>query len=196
MGESVEVFTNQMRHLIQLKKLQQQILDGINPSVTEEEAFQEFLNEYNTLSVELAEFSDLEQAKKFYNEARKNPAVWEKRKKREPKIFKRPGFVALEFLMYMWKFPKTAAYDMIDKKVGTICQPEPIYRGYGVFKILEVRKAIPSEFPSRRESYFEQLRLQKKYEGFNKWLEDFRKQANLKIFIEPPAEWFPETKPK
>jgi len=58
----VELFENQIRHLVQIKKLHQQVRDSINLSITEEEAFGEFLNEQNSLSVELAEFDGLEEA--------------------------------------------------------------------------------------------------------------------------------------
>jgi hypothetical protein len=69
----------------------------------------------------------------------------------------------------------------------------PIYKGYGVFKILEVRKADESEYPKQKESYSQQLRIQKKYEGFNKWLEDFKKQADLKVYAKSPEGIYKKT---
>ncbi len=190
LGEVPEVFENQMKHLIQLKRLHQQILDSIEPTVTEEEAFQEFLNEYNTLSIELIQFDELDKAEEFYKSAKEDNKFWDKEKEGKPDSFKRPGFVALEFLMYMWKLPKEAVYDMIGMEIGSIYHPAPIYKGYGVFKVLEIRKADEKEFPNRREYYFNQLKVQKKYEGFNKWLESFRKESGLKIFAKLPEGLF------
>ena len=100
----VDLFENQMRHLVQIKKLHQQVRDSINPSITEEEAFQEFLNEHNSLSVELAEFDALEEAQQFYQRVKKDSDAWEEAVKKdrdiipEDRAFRRPGFVALEFL--------------------------------------------------------------------------------------------------
>ena len=194
LGVPIEFFENQIKHLLQLKKLYNEIKDGIHPTVTEDEAFQEFLNEYHTLSVELVRFNDVKEAEEFYQKARHDPAFWdreaEKDKKNEARdhLFQRPGFVALEFLMYMWEFPKKAVYEMMDQKVGSIYPPAPIYRGYGVFKILEIRRADESLYPPRRESYYEQIRIQKKEEGFKNWLETLRQEANVKVYISPPDE--------
>ncbi len=194
---SVEVFENQMQHLAQIKELHDQVLNSINTSVTEEEAFQEFLNEHNSLSVELAEFDELKDAQIFYQNVLADPLVWEQEAKKDRKkenrerSFRRPGFVALEFLMVMWKFPKDAVYEMIAMEVGAVYPPQPIYEGYGVFKVLEIRRADETAFPSRRESYFEQLRTKKKHEGFQSWLKGLREDADIQIYVEPPAEVFP-----
>jgi len=193
----VELFENQMRHLVQIKKLRDQIFDSINPSVTEEEAFQEFLNEQNSLSVALAEFDTLEEAQQFYEQVKNDPDAWEKAAKKdresipEDRMFRKPGFVALEFLIEMWKFPRKAVFDMIEMEIGEIYPPEPIYEGYGVFKILDVRRADESNFSKRKESYFKQLRSRKKYNGFKDWLSNLRKNADIQIYIEPPQELFP-----
>ena len=49
LGISVESFENKMQHLVQVRTLWEQVMDGINPTVTEKEAFEEFLNEYNSI---------------------------------------------------------------------------------------------------------------------------------------------------
>ena len=66
-GIPIDMFENQIRHLAQLKKFHSEVLDSISPIVTENEAFQEFLNEQNSLSVELAQFKTFEEAKFFYS---------------------------------------------------------------------------------------------------------------------------------
>lgn len=195
--QPVELFENQMRHLVQVRKLHQQVRDSIDPIITEEEAFAEFLNERNSLSVELAEFDKLEEAQQFYEQVKSDPNVWEETVKKdkenifEDRTFRRPGFVALEFLMEMWGFPKKAVFDMIKMEIGEIYPPTPIYKGYGVFKVLDIRQADESDFSKRKESYFNQLRSRAKYEGFKDWLEDLRKDADIQIYTDPPHELFP-----
>jgi len=204
-GGSPVLLENQMKHLVQLNKLYQEVLNSANPEVTEEEAFQEYLNEYNSLSVELVQFDEQEKAQEFYKKSIEDPAFWEAEKNREEdritkekaegkeperSKFRRPGFVALEFLIQMWKFPRDAAFDMINKEIGSYYPPTPIYKGYGVFKILEVRKADEAEFPKRREFYFDQIRQQKKVKEFFRWLKQLKKDANIKKFIHPPEEIF------
>jgi hypothetical protein len=46
-------------------------------------------------------------------------------------------------------------------------------------------------FADRKDSYFSQLRSRAKYEGFKRWLEDLRKDADIQIYIEPPTDLFP-----
>jgi parvulin-like peptidyl-prolyl isomerase len=183
LGEDIETFRNQIIHLLKLEKLRKQVLDNIHPQVTEEEAYQKFLDEYNTLSVELIRFDDLEEAKKFYKKIKKNPKIWEKEKQRNPDLFKRPGFVALDFLLHMWKFKRADVYKMIKMKEGEFYPPAPIYKGYAVFKILKIRPAEPKKFKEKKNYYFERVKMIKKYEGYKKWLEDLKKEAEVKVYI-------------
>lgn len=182
-GTPVELFENQIEHLLKIEKLRKEVIDSIEPEVSEEEAFREFLNEHNTLSVELIQFDELEKAEEFYQGAKSKPGFWEEKKEESPDSFRRPGFVALEFLMHMWKFQKEDVYKMIELEPGGIYPPAPIYKGYGVFKILEIRRAVEEDFPKYRESYYNQIKTQKKYEGFNQWLEDLKEAANIKVYL-------------
>jgi len=197
LNQPIELFENQMRHLVQVKKLHQQVRDSINPIITEEEAFAEFLNERNSLSVEVAEFDKLEEAEQFYKQVKIDSNVWEETAKKdkesisEDRKFRRPGFVALEFLIEMWKFPKGDVYDMIEMEIGEVYPPAPIYKGYGVFKVLDIRRADESNFSERKDSYFNQLRSRAKYKGFKDWLANLRKDADIQIYIDPPHELFP-----
>lgn len=182
--EPLELFRNQVKHLITLGKLRQQVMDSIEPEVTGEEAHRKFLDEYNTLSLELVEFDGQKEAEKFFSEIKLYPELWDKKREKEPKAFKKPGFVALDFLMHMWGLRREDVYKMIDMQVGDFYAPAPIYKGYGVFKILEIRKADPDEFEKRRDDYFEKLKMIKKYEGFKRWAESLKEKANTKVFIQ------------
>jgi hypothetical protein len=82
----------------------------------------------------------------------------------------------------MWGFDRQAAYDMMKKDVGTVYPPAPIYKGYGVFKILKQRAADPAEFSSRKGDYIEKVKQIKKYDGFTTWLRDLQAKASLKRY--------------
>ncbi len=122
------------------------------------------------------------EAEEFYKKAKANLKFWDEEKIKRPADFKRPGFVALEFLMDIWKIPKDAAFDMVKMKKGAIYPPAPIYKGYGVFRVLEAGQANEKEFDKFKTSYYEQIRRRKKYEGLDKWFVDLKKQANIKIY--------------
>jgi len=181
-NEPIELFENQLRHLIQMRKLRQQVMDSITPEVSDKEAHQRFLDESSSLSVELAEFPTKEEAEAFYKKARANKKLWDEEKARRPKDFRQPGFVTLAFLIDIWKFPRDGSYQMLKMKKGQLYGPAPIYKGYGVFQVLDARPANESDYAKVKESYYAKIRLTKKYEGAEEWMKDLKKQANVKIY--------------
>lgn len=181
-GEPVELFENQLRHLLQLKKLRAQVMDSFNPEVSDDEAYQEFLNEYNTLGMELVQFDEAKDAEEFYKQVSKRPKSWDKEKKNRPNDFKRPGFVSLEFLMDMWKIPRETAFKMMQMKVNSVHPPSLIYKGYGVFRVLEKREAEVVKYPELKNSYLEQIKSKKKYQSLQDWIKTLKKQADIKIY--------------
>jgi len=80
---------------------------------------------------------------------------------------------------------------MIEMEPGTFYRPTSIYEGYGVYKVLDIRKADESIFAEQKESYYEQLRTRKKYDGFKDWLDRLRKQAAIDAYTEVPMGIFP-----
>lgn len=183
-GEPAAVFEGQLRHLIQIHKLRQQIMESVNPPVSEEEAYQEFLNENNNLGVELLQFDELKDAQAFYQKARRSSGFWEEEKKKRPKDFKRPGSVSLEFLIDLWGFDKTASYRMMKMKIGQIHPPASIYKGYGVFKILTQGRADRARYAKVEKGYYEQIKDRKRLNALREWTDDLKRQANIKIYEE------------
>ncbi|MCM8814291.1 MAG: hypothetical protein NC924_10245 [Candidatus Omnitrophica bacterium] len=325
----VEVFRNQMRHLVQLEKLREQVIASFSPEVTDAEAYQKFLNEYNTLSVELVEFPDRESAVEFYEQVkvpppadaldelvwrdavrsffaakernvseeefasgmgkllaghlltfnwtndetafaawvaqttgyslevfrdsirkllavdaeiqaryaagrpdaadepvfaalrrkagsaaeayrrflRQNPrgaylrfadfdaakrfyqaiqrtaGRWDDWRRREPKRFKRPGFVAMDFLIHLWGFRQADADAMSALPIGSIYPPAPIYKGFGVFNVLAVRSADAAAFTGQQEAYRQKVRQIKQYEQYRRWADDLVNRARVQRLI-------------
>lgn len=192
-GEPAGIFEGQLRHLIQIHKLRQQIMESVNPQVSERETYQEFLNENNNLEVELLQFDELKSAQAFYQKAKSDPNFWEEEKKKRPNDFKRPGSVSLEFLIDIWGFDKAASYRMMRMKAGQIHSPAAIYKGYGVFKILTQGQADKSRYKKYKQGYYEQIKDRKRHKALSEWTEDLKKQANIKIY-EETYEALPEKK--
>jgi hypothetical protein len=130
------------------------------------------------------QFPTLQEAKKFYNTLEREPGPWEEKKREEPKLFKRPGFVALDFLIHMWGFNREDAYAMMEKNIGDFYPPSPIYQGYAVFKILKLRRAEESTFEERKEYYFKRVETIKKHQGYKEWLEKLKEEADTKIYTQ------------
>ena len=182
--ESVELFENQLRHLIQLENLRKQVLDSFKPEVTEEEAHQKFLNAYNTLELELVQFDELEKAQEFYKKMQK-PELWDERLKQDPKFAQHTGFVSFEWLIDMWKLPKDDLYKMLKLEVNSIYPPIPVYKGYGVIRLLKKRVADEADFTKQREYYFKQVETVKKYEELKDWLKRLKQEADIKVYPIP-----------
>lgn len=180
--EPRELFENQLKHLIQLQVLREFVRKSFQPQVTQEEAIQEYLNEYNTLAVEFVQFEDLKAAQVYYAKM-KDPKLWDKEAKKNPKFAVRPGFVSLECLIELWKIPKEDAYCLLDLKEGSVYKPTPIYRGYGVFHTLEKRVAQKEKFPEVKKSYEEKIKVKKQYEALNDWIRQLKKDADVKVLL-------------
>jgi len=183
-NEPAEVFEGQLKHLIQLHKLRQQIMDSVDPGVSEKEAYEEFMNENNNLSVELIQFDEKKDADNFCKKTRGNSKFWEEEREKRPKDFKRPGAVSLEFLIDIWGFQREAAYGMMKARVGDIYPPAPIYKGYAVFKILAQGHADKSYFKKEnvKKSYYDQIKDKKRLKALATWFEDLKKQANIQKY--------------
>ncbi len=178
---SVETLQNFLRHLLQLENLRKQVLDEFKPSVTEDEARQEFRNEHNSLELELAQFDKLEDAQEYFK-TMKDPKKWEEQNKSDPKYYKHPGFVSLEFLIFMWKIPKDDLYKMMKMEVNTIYAPIPVYKGYGVIRILNKRPAVEEDFAKYKDSYFKQVEMNKKYDQLKEWVSKLKSDAGIVVY--------------
>jgi len=183
-GEPARVLEEQIRHFLQVEKLRAEIMESISAAVTIKEACREFMDERSMLSVEFVRFTEKKEADKFYDSAKKNSRFWDKEKKKRPGDFKGMGAVSLVFLMDIWKFPRRAVYDMMRVKQGSIYPPADVFEGYGVFKVLEQRVANKADFAKSKAYYFAKVKRRKKYEGLNKWFEELKKEANIKIYKE------------
>jgi len=181
-NEPASFFENQIRHMIQLQKLKEQVMQAIEPTVTDEEAFQGFLNENSSIDLELAQFDAKEDAVSFYDKVKSDPDAWEKEKSKGGKDFRRPGGVTCQFLIDFWKIPEKALQEMVKLKPGEFYKPETIYKGWGVFKVLGSKAADETKFNDIKERYYEKIKAGKRYGGFNEWFENLKKEANIKVF--------------
>jgi hypothetical protein len=178
-NEPVELFENQLKHLLEVQKLREQVMAEMKPQVTNKEVYQAFLDEHNSLGVELMEFEKKETAAEFYKKAKSDPGFWEAEKKLRPSEFKNIGTVTLIFLMDLWRFQRSALYRMMSMKDGDVYGPSPIYKGYGVFKVMAKKPADVSQYRKAKDSYSEKVKGRKKYEALGKWFEDLKKEAHI-----------------
>lgn len=183
-GEPVTLFENQMRHLYQIHKLREQVMNSSEPSVSNKEAFGEFQNENNNLGIEFSIFTDKKSADVFYRKALRNAKFWDEERERKPDDFKGPSSMSLEAWIDLWKIPKEDAYKMLRVKDGSIYPPTPIYNGYAVFRVTGKGLADNSRFLKYKKSYYEQIKTRKRYIALGEWIKELKKEANIKVYKE------------
>jgi len=68
---------------------------------------------------------------------------------------------------------------MIKMEDNTIYPPIPVWKGYGVIRILKRRASVPEEFPKYKDSYMKQVESNKKYEQLKEWQKQLRTDAGI-----------------
>ena len=196
LGMSRDGFEDMMKKISAVDTLIEKVASGEEKPVLDKKEYKEFRGKYPALEKAYAaftreysskkkslDFSSLGDARKIYAKLKRQAGFWEDQKRMYPNEFKRPGFVALDFLLHMWGFQRKDAYAMLNQPVGSYYPPAPIYKGYGVFKILMVRKADPGEFAAHKEDYLKKVRMIKQYELYQQWVKDLKEKANIKRYV-------------
>lgn len=196
-GVSAEVFKKRIVQLMVVDELRLKILSKEEQEIDSDNKYKEFLKKNKKVAIaykfffdafvngekDVLKFSDLGEAKEFYGKIKRTAGFWEDEKRKDPKVFKVPGFVAVDFLLHMWGFKKDDAYKMLETDIGAFYPPAPIYKGYGVFKVLKVRRAEDPDYEKRKEQYFAKVKKIKQYDLYKQWVEDLKQKAEIERYI-------------
>ena len=184
LGESVEAFEHQMRYLLQIEQLKTQVRESLPVAVTEDEMRQEFLNEKHHVGGEMVVFDTKDEAQAFYEQV-KDPARWDEMKASGKQQVRPVGTMTLEAYIDLWSIPKEQIYAFHDLEIGSVGPPMPFGQQWCVYRLLDKRTGDLENFPKERDAYERQLKVKKQYEGLKRWIEEFKRSANLKVFPIP-----------
>ncbi len=185
LNEDVGLLENQMRYLIQIKKLKDQVREEQTITATEEEMKQEFLNEKNHVGGEAVMFEILAEAEAFYAKY-KNASEWEKMKTSGEHEVRPISTMTLEAYIDLWSVSKDQIYAFHALEVGQVGPPMPFgTKEWAVYRLLDKRSGDLADFPKERASYENQLQMKKKYDALKQWIEQRKAQAKPKIFVKP-----------
>lgn len=180
--EPVEVLENQVRFLLQIRALKDQVRAEQVVTVTEEELRQEFLNEQHHVGGEIVTFETKGAAEAFYQQV-KEPAQWEQMKAAGDHQVRPVNLMTLEAYMDLWSIPKDSIYAFHALPLGTIGPPMPFgTKQWCVYRLLEKRTGDLKDFPAQREAYRQQVTMKKPYDALRQWIEALKVSANRKIF--------------
>lgn len=180
LNEPVELFENQMRYLLMIDLLKEQVRAATAVEVSDDEMRQEFLNEQHHLGGEMVTFKTKEEADSFYARMQA-PAQWEAMKAGgEPPV--RPvSLMTLEAYRDLWGVPLEQLYAFHALALGSIGPPMPFGKDWCVYRLLDKRTGRLEDFPAQRESYQRQLTARKQYEAMTRWVEHLKASANLTV---------------
>ena len=185
LNEDIELLENQMRYLIQIRKLKDQVREEQTVTVTEDDMKQEFLNEKNHVGGEAVMFDAKTEADDFYAKYKK-PAEWEKMKAAGQFKVRPISTMTLEAYMDLWGVPKDQMYAFHAMELGSVGSPMPFgTKQWAVYRLLDKKTGDLADFPKERQSYENQLQIKKKYDGLQKWIEQRKADAKLKVFVKP-----------
>ena len=179
-GEDTELFENQMRYLLQIDKLKDDVRQSLPVTVSEQEMQEEFLNEKHHVGGEMVVFDTKEEAQAFYERV-KEPARWEAMKAKGEQKVRPVSLMTLEAYMDLWGIPKDQMYAFHALEIGSVGSPMPFGKQWCVYRLLEKRSGDLANFPKERDSYDRQIKAKKQYEGLKRWVEELKTSANLKI---------------
>ena len=181
LNEGTELFENQMRYLLQIENLKEQVRRSVAVSVTEEEMHQEFLNEKNHVGGEMVTFETKEEAEAFYRQVKRG-SRWEAMKAKGQYQVRPVSLMTLEAYMDLWQVPKEQLYAFHGMSIGSVGSPMPFgSKQWCVYRLLDKRTGDLKEFPKERDAYDQQLKVRKQYEGMRRWIEDLKTSAHLKV---------------
>lgn len=185
-GESPEVFKQRIEDLLLVNKFTR-IKMTPEVSVTEDEAKEKYLNQYNSFESEYILFESPEQARAFAGKVSKTPKLW-KQTWDEKKPLGQKGaswinIMSLEALIDLWKIPKEDAYRILDHEPGDFIAAK-FYYGDGVFRLLNKRKADISKYDQKKKEYYlDMLATVKKRKIAKEYFEDLIKRASCRDYV-------------
>ncbi len=180
--EEVDFFENQVRFLIQIRKLKDQALEQQRVTVAEEEMQQEFLNEKNHVGGEMVTFDTREEAEAFSQRVQE-PHQWESMRAEGIRKVRPVSLMTLEAYMDLWGIPKDQMYAFHALPIGSIGPPMPFGKQWCVYRLLDKRTGDLKDFPAEREAYHKQVEMKKKYDAMKRWIETLKQSARLKTYV-------------
>jgi hypothetical protein len=182
--EDVEFFESQIRYLVQIRKLKDQVLQQQHVAVTEEEMRQEFLSDQHHVGGELVVFTTKDEAVAFYQDV-KNPDRWEAMKARGAPPVRPMSPMTLSAIIDLWGVPRQQMQRVHAMSLGSVGPPMPFGKQWGVLRLLEKRTGDLRDFPKERDRYVRRVESKKKYQALAQWIDALKESARPTILVKP-----------
>ena len=182
LGYDAELLENQVKFLLQIKKLKDQVREEQAVTATDAEMQREFLNEKNHVGGEMAVFDKQEDAQAFY-EQMKAPAKWDAMKAEGKQKIRPVSLMTLEAYIDLWSVPQAQMDAFHALELGSVGEPMPFGKQWCVYRLLDKKTGDLKDFPKERDSYQKQIEMKKRFEGLRKWINDLKASAKMQASV-------------
>ena len=180
-AEDAATFERRIEELLTVKRMLDGIMNPPKPVITKADAKQKFLNQYNSMATEFVRFETLEEANAFHKKITQKK--WDAEKAKDKKWATPTGHISLEALIDLWQVPTEDAYRVHKLSPGKIAAPAKMYKGYGVFRMIEKKTADLKEYSQKKEEeYLKILEQVYYYNQTQKVVQDIVKEAAIKDY--------------
>jgi hypothetical protein len=183
--QDVELFENQVRYLVEIRKLKDHVLGQQRVAVTEAEIRQEFLGDQHHVGGELVVFPTRSAAESFYQEV-KDPGRWDAMKARGAPAVRPVSPMAVTAIVDLWGVPRDQILAFHAMSPGSVGPPMPFGRQWAVGRLLEKRTGDLRDLPRERDHYAKRVERKKKHQALEQWVEALKRAARPEIFVTSP----------
>ncbi|MFH0732331.1 MAG: peptidylprolyl isomerase [Candidatus Omnitrophota bacterium] len=185
-GESPEVFERRVQDLVSVNKLLD-IKNNPEVTVTDEDMYQKFLDEYNSFESEYIWFATKEAAEEFFEKVKKTPKLWydtyNEKAKEGQKGATWINSMSLIALIDLWKIPREDAYRIHAGKRGDFIVAR-FYYGDAVFRLLDKKEADTKEYNDKKKEYYkESMTRSQKYRISKAYFDDLAERAKYRDYV-------------
>jgi peptidylprolyl isomerase len=185
-GEDRETFERRIKDLLLINQLMKLKADP-QVIVTDEQAREQFFNQYSSFESEYILWANERQAAEFAGKCKKAPRLW-----KETYDAKKPlgqkgsawiNIMSLSALIDLWKIPQEDAYRILNSKPGDFIPAKNIY-GDVVFRLLDTHKADLKDYDeAKQKRYHEMLTAIKKHKLAQDYFDDLFKRADFHDYL-------------
>ncbi len=186
MQDNVDTFERRIEDLLLINKLMKLKADA-DVTVTDEEMYQKFLNQYNSFESEYIFFPTVEEAQEFLKKVKKDRSLWKKTFDEKASEGQKGAtwinVMSMEALIDLWKIPKDDAYRIHGMEEGDFTVAK-FYYGDAVFRLLRKRDADLSKYDDKKKEYYRKsMTKARKYRISKEYFDDLYGRAKPRDYV-------------
>lgn len=186
LNETPKNFESQIREILRIQKLVENVQASIGEEPSDEEARDLFIREHRNLSLEILILTDLDEIEEISQKINEGTLSWDTIKEEQKDNIRSTGNIAMDAIINLWQISKDEAYALHAKDIDSVTE-EPIKTGqrFALAKILDKQFEDESKFDL--DQYKQKITVRKKQQKIFEWGIQLQERAQLEDYI-PTSE--------